>query len=638
MFVLLDMWILPQKMLGEMDSLHVSSAVNQQQQSGSKTSSRSTSPCRPRDLHPIGGAVASSTPTTAAAAATTSTVPSHRPHHTKTLSHGSVESAKSQDGGGVSYAHRTSRHRSPTTSSSRTGPPDPDDSTTSVAASATAAVAMSASGLDDSLAIALAADTSASGCLTTADHLEHSSFLSNGSSEHGRQATDDEVDRVDIKTNTVLDQLKEKMNRVKNLMKTEQKLRDDNVNEYLKLASNADKQQVQRIKAVFEKKNQKSAQVISQLQKKLDSYQKRFNELETHGLSQSHRPPREVLRDMGQGLKNVGGNIRDGITGFSGSVMSKPREFAHLIKNKFGSADNISQLSTWYIGPGATGSEGSGGGGANGGSDQGEKVHHGSATLPATLHIVTSQSSMTRAHAAKFPSDEGSECSSDSIERYRPTDSGNQEAQFKTVYSQLHIKQLEIEHLKKKLESLGAKLESMRTCENDISILTAALQDEKYRRESLEEQVNDLTELHQNEVENLKQAMADMEEKVQYQSEERLRDIHEMLEHCQTKIQKMEHQALQQQQYVTLEGLDNSNARALVVKLINILLTVLQVVLLLVATGAGIIMPFLRTRVRILTTVAIVLASVFILRQWPEVQDIGSHVMKRLKDTLDPVQ
>lgn len=58
----------------------------------------------------------------------------------------------------------------------------------------------------------------------------------------------------------------------------------------------------------------------------------------------------------------------------------------------------------------------------------------------------------------------------------------------------------------------------------------------------------------------------------------------------------MEHQALQQQQYVTLEGLDNSNARALVVKLINVLLTVLQVILLLVATGAGIIMPFLRTR------------------------------------------
>lgn len=47
-------------------------------------------------------------------------------------------------------------------------------------------------------------------------------------------------------------------------------------------------------------------------------------------------------------FRNVGGNIRDGITGFSGSVMSKPREFAHLIKNKFGSADNISQLSSKF--------------------------------------------------------------------------------------------------------------------------------------------------------------------------------------------------------------------------------------------------------------------------------------------------
>lgn len=61
-------------------------------------------------------------------------------------------------------------------------------------------------------------------------------------------------------------------------------------------------------------------------------------------------------------------------------------------------------------------------------------------------------------------------------------------------------------------------------------------QEERFRTERLEEQINDLTELHQNEVENLKQALVDMEEKVQYQSEERMRDIHEMLEHCQTKV------------------------------------------------------------------------------------------------------
>jgi Predicted transmembrane and coiled-coil 2 protein len=61
-------------------------------------------------------------------------------------------------------------------------------------------------------------------------------------------------------------------------------------------------------------------------------------------------------------------------------------------------------------------------------------------------------------------------------------------------------------------------------------------------------------------------------------------------------ISKMEHQQHQHQQYVTLEGINNSNARAVVVKLINVVLTVLQVVLLLVATTAGIVMPFLKTR------------------------------------------
>ena len=77
----------------------------------------------------------------------------------------------------------------------------------------------------------------------------------------------------------------------------------DNVNEYLKLASNADKHQLQRIKAVFEKKNQKYAQTISQLQKKLESYNRRLQDLEAHGVSNHYRQPREVLRDMSQGLK-----------------------------------------------------------------------------------------------------------------------------------------------------------------------------------------------------------------------------------------------------------------------------------------------------------------------------------------------
>ncbi|KAF8794550.1 Transmembrane and coiled-coil domains protein like [Argiope bruennichi] len=125
------------------------------------------------------------------------------------------------------------------------------------------------------------------------------------------------------RTKAAIEHLQQKIARTKELIKQEQTARDENVNEYLKLATNADKQQLQRIKSVFEKKNQKSAQLITQLQKKLENYNKRIRDLEIHGI------PRGVLRDMGQGLKNV---------------MSKPREFAHLIKNKFGSADNINSM------------------------------------------------------------------------------------------------------------------------------------------------------------------------------------------------------------------------------------------------------------------------------------------------------
>lgn len=86
------------------------------------------------------------------------------------------------------------------------------------------------------------------------------------------------------------------------------------------------------------------------------------------------------------------------------------------------------------------------------------------------------------------------------------------------------------------IQRILEKVATTKDLQQEIQYLNVALQEEKFRTERLEEQINDLTELHQNEVENLKQAMADMEEKVQYQSEERLRDIHEMLEHCQTKV------------------------------------------------------------------------------------------------------
>ncbi|XP_055926810.1 transmembrane and coiled-coil domains protein 2-like isoform X1 [Argiope bruennichi] len=434
------------------------------------------------------------------------------------------------------------------------------------------------------------------------------------------------------RTKAAIEHLQQKIARTKELIKQEQTARDENVNEYLKLATNADKQQLQRIKSVFEKKNQKSAQLITQLQKKLENYNKRIRDLEIHGI------PRGVLRDMGQGLKDVRANIKSGISGLSGgvvgslkggrlgrasvahptaeNVMSKPREFAHLIKNKFGSADNINSMtkseesnddqelnihgsalsthSTRY-----TSDEENSSVTSESGQNQnaGEALVH--STVPSPHHHATLQS---------LPS--GTE--STTIQSLGPAS-----FDLEPILQELRSQRDEYQHLVEEIESVKGQIQQ------ESTYFSQALQEERYRYERLEEQMNDLIELHQNEIENLKQGIADMEEKVQYQSEERLRDVHDILDNCQTRISRMEHQQHQHlQQLVTLDAVENSQARALLLKLVNIALTVLQVVLLLVATLSNIIMPFLRTRVRTLTTLLLILVIVMVCHQWPELLEL----------------
>uniref|UniRef100_A0A673HBA5 Transmembrane and coiled-coil domain family 1 n=1 Tax=Sinocyclocheilus rhinocerous TaxID=307959 RepID=A0A673HBA5_9TELE len=163
------------------------------------------------------------------------------------------------------------------------------------------------------------------------------------------------------RTRQAIAQLQQKILKLTEQLRIEQAARDENVAEYLKLASNAsDKQQSSRIKQVFEKKNQKSAASIAQLQRKLEHYHRRLREVEHSGVQ---RQPKDMLRDMQQGLRDVGArvitglsegvvdSVKGGLSSFShvthsaaGAVASKPREIASLIRHRFGSADNISVL------------------------------------------------------------------------------------------------------------------------------------------------------------------------------------------------------------------------------------------------------------------------------------------------------
>ncbi|XP_037800458.1 transmembrane and coiled-coil domains protein 2-like isoform X6 [Penaeus monodon] len=408
-----------------------------------------------------------------------------------------------------------------------------------------------------------------------------SSGVSNGSGElvetlRGGDVDDDEHSPHIQRTREALEHIQAKIQKTRDLIKEEQKARDENVNEYLKLAANADRQQLARIKAVFEKKNQKSATLIQQLQKKLENYQKRLREIETHGLVVAHRQPKEVLRDMGQGLNHHQSSSAQGAGGSSSGGHQGSK-----IGSEEGSECNSSITS--------------------------ESVPGGSTTLG---HLTSPRNHHSQLTGVDFYTLPGGTSLEPLLLELR--ESREESARLRE----------EIETIK---QALAAEVNSMRE----------GLAEERFRCDRLEEQVNDLTELHQNEMGNLVTNMADMEEKVQYQSEERIRDLHEIVENCHTRISRMEHQqAQQQQQYLTLEGLENSNARAVFVKLINVLLTVLQVLLLVVATVASILTPLMQTQTRIVVTTTLFFFLIFIYIQMPELKELWGMISERYKQLV----
>nr|XP_035941762.1 transmembrane and coiled-coil domain protein 3 isoform X4 [Halichoerus grypus] len=304
------------------------------------------------------------------------------------------------------------------------------------------------------------------------------------------------------------DSLKQKILKVTEQIKIEQTSRDGNVAEYLKLVSSADKQQAGRIKQVFEKKNQKSAHSIAQLQKKLEQYHRKLRELEQNGASRSSK---DISKDNLHSLRDVPAKSRtappgqecgkSGMPGVSLTppvfVFNKSREFANLIRNKFGSADNIAHLknSLEEFRP-----EGS------------PRAYGGSATI---------------VNKPKYGSDD--ECSSGTSgsadsngnQSFGASGAGALDSQGK-----LTVVLEELREIKDTQAQLAEDIEALKVqFKREYGFISQTLQEERYRYEHLEDQLHDLTDLHQHETANLKQGLASIEEKVAYQAYERSRDI-----------------------------------------------------------------------------------------------------------------
>ncbi|KAM9469954.1 transmembrane and coiled-coil domain protein 3-like isoform 2-T5 [Clarias gariepinus] len=362
-----------------------------------------------------------------------------------------------------------------------------------------------------------------------------------------------------------LKDLEQKILKAKEQLRVERIEQDDNVAEFLKLVNIADKQQVARIRHVFEKKNQKTTQNINQLQKKLEQYYKRMKESENNNNnigSSKNSSPKDAAKDQTRDVSKVSPSLErlkpsaPMVLLTPPSFFNKPREFANLIRNKFGSADNIAQLKTSL-------------------EEGGGRVLSGSATLVSQSKfrsgIDDDQCSM------------GTTASEDS--------NGNSEVQ---KYDQNHINMVlgELQEIRQSQIQLAEDMEVLKVnLSEDDTFLTQRLEEERDRMERLEEQLNDLVELHQHEMANLKQELASIEEKVAYQANERARDLQEVLDSCNSRLCKLEQQV--QVVQVETEGVFSRN---LLVKIINVLLAVVTLLLVCVSTVTRCIMTGVRSR------------------------------------------
>lgn len=416
------------------------------------------------------------------------------------------------------------------------------------------------------------------------------------------------------RSRSCLDNLQQKILKVTEQLKIEQTAKEENVAEYLKLVNSADKQQVGRIKQVFEKKNQKSAQNIAQMQKKLEQYHKKMKDTEVHYSPSHHKStvkhstipresPRELLRDMtGSGRHPTMDKIKTIGPGVSLSppfFFSKPREFANLIRNKFGSADNIAHLKNSLDSPPQMPSEAPGKG-------------------------LSSSTSMVG--KPKYPSDD--ECSSGSASisaesNGNPTGQAHGASQGQQQpegdsQSRLVLSLEEVKEIREAQSQLEEDMEELKSqFKREFGVVSQSLQEERYRYERLEDQLNDLTELHQHEMTNLKQELASIEERVAYQAHERARDIQEALESCQTRVSKLELQQQQQQQTVQLESRD---ARVLLGKSINIMLAIITVILVCVSTAAKFAAPLMKSRHHVVATILGVCFLTIFWKNWDRLQ------------------
>ncbi|KAF6019770.1 hypothetical protein EB796_021913 [Bugula neritina] len=425
-----------------------------------------------------------------------------------------------------------------------------------------------------------------------------------------------------------------KIDKIRMEIQKEQIIKEDHVQEYLDLSSKAshDESKVKNIKLVFEKNNSVSAQRIANLQKKMEKYQNDLRNIEQHGTSHgAHRAAKEMLKDVGQGLKDFGGTVVDNIRTATDALVSKPKENSGGSgKSKSGSADNINSLTHNFSHTG-TSSESPVPAVLRAGSPSSPT---GSTTLPANFKMTVPGG--TESDNEGLAVAESGSLSEASYHFARDSPHASSTSNLIQNYNQAAIEPL-LQKLNRNAESLevvAREIDMLRSqmseFQEELAAVRSSLEEERMadRYERLEEHLNDFVELTQNELSNLKQEMSNMEEKIDYQLEERTRDLQEALETANTRIAKIELQN-QQQQLISMEGVDNPNAKVMLTKVINVLLAFLAVLLVFMSTVSNVVGPLMNAKWKVATILVLVFVIILTSSQWVSFSGAIPNISRR---------
>ncbi|VDN04574.1 unnamed protein product [Thelazia callipaeda] len=380
---------------------------------------------------------------------------------------------------------------------------------------------------------------------------------------------------------------------------------DPDVDDFLSMTSNLEggneNPQLARVRQHFEKKNKKSSQEIDHLQvnifssavfylgiiirfiKKLEQLQSRLVELDMGVITgPSHKSA--VLNN----IRKTGPLLRE--------VIAAPRGIAHMIKNTFGSADNIPDNVTNDV----------------------SNVGH------STFYSVVAQSN-DRMHELDLQ--DGNSTASPPKRGHKRTETLPAMAfDLENLVSSSHHELpanfggatnthelcSSIQELKAQNVLLIEQLSKLQTQnKSEFSYFNNALHEERIKTQRLEEMLNETIELHQAEMIALKSDLNTIATRMDYQYSDRFRSIEENIESTQNKMIRMEVNVKE-----WAESRPQTTFSSVMLSGTNILVEFIKLVLLIVSFALDFVKPFTGTRTRagfvILSWLALMILSHFI--------------------------